>query len=246
MLTLQEIKQQPIPQHIAVIMDGNGRWAKEHGQQRLAGHQQGAHALREVMEGSIMLGVQYLTVYAFSIENWNRSQDEVLGLMQLFVHTCKEELPTLQKYGVCFHAIGNLSMLNNYCREAIQEVEEKTKHNTTLHFQVAISYGSRWEIVDAAKQIAKDVKDGKIALESIDEQLFSNYLQTKNIPDPDLLIRTSGEYRISNYLLWQIAYSELYFTDCYWPDFTKEKLFLAVENYQNRERRCGKTSEQIK
>ena len=126
MLTLQEIKQQPIPQHIAVIMDGNGRWAKEHGQQRLAGHQQGAHALREVMEGSIMLGVQYLTVYAFSIENWNRSQDEVLGLMQLFVHTCKEELPTLQKYGVCFHAIGNLSMLDNYCREAIQEVEEKT------------------------------------------------------------------------------------------------------------------------
>ena len=242
---IDEIKKNPIPQHIAVIMDGNGRWAKARNKERLEGHQKGAMALRETLEGAILLGVKYITVYAFSIENWQRSPEEVQGLMALFVQSCSTELPTLQKHNIRFKVIGNLNMLDEACRQAINAVERQTKNNTALTLQVAISYGSRQEILHAAKSIAIAVQKNKINIADIDENVFASYLYTNDIPDPDLLIRTSGEYRISNYLLWQIAYSELYFTDIFWPDFTKEELFKAVANYQQRERRYGKTTEQL-
>ncbi|MBP5413543.1 MAG: isoprenyl transferase [Bacteroidales bacterium] len=245
MASIAEIKKYPIPQHVAVIMDGNGRWAKLRNQDRLIGHQQGATALRNTLEGALELGIKYLTVYAFSIENWNRTESEVSGLMNLFVTTCKLELPTLQKHNIRFRAIGNLAMLNKDCQNSIRVMEEQTMQNTSLTLLVAISYSSRWEIANAAKQIAQGVQAGDISIDDIDEQMVAKHLLTHDIPDPDLLIRTSGEYRISNYLLWQIAYTELYFTDCFWPDFNKEQLFEAVADYQKRERRFGKTSEQL-
>lgn len=245
MVSIAEIKKYPIPQHVAVIMDGNGRWAKLRNKDRLIGHQQGAAALRNTLEGALELGIKYLTVYAFSIENWNRTESEVSGLMNLFVKTCKLELPTLQKHNIRFKAIGNLAMLNKDCQNSIRVMEEQTGQNTGLTLLVAISYSARWEIANAAKCIAEDVQAGKYHIDDIDEQTVSQHLLTRDIPDPDLLIRTSGEYRISNYLLWQIAYTELYFTDCFWPDFNKEQLFEAVSDYQKRERRFGKTSEQL-
>lgn len=245
MTSIAEIKKHTIPQHIAVIMDGNGRWAKAQNKERLEGHRQGAVALRATLEGAVELGVKYLTVYAFSIENWNRTEAEVNGLMSLFVKTCTLELPTLQKHNIRFKAIGNLDMLGEDCRNSIRTMEEQTAGNTALTLVVSISYGSRWEIANAAKQIALRVQAGELNANEVNEDLFSQYLLTSHIPDPDLLIRTSGEYRISNYLLWQIAYSELYFTNTYWPDFNKETLFEAVADYQKRERRFGKTSEQL-
>ncbi len=245
MVSLEDIKSKPIPEHIAVIMDGNGRWAKQRSQQRLEGHRQGALALRRVLEGCLSVGVKYITVYAFSIENWNRSPEEVGGLMELFIEYCHNELSTLNDNNIRFRAIGKLDMLSSECYQKLKVTEEKTKGNTALTLVIAISYGSRWEITHAAKQIAEDVKSGNIQSEQIDETLFSNYLTTNFMPDPDLLIRTSGEYRISNYLLWQIAYTELYFTDVLWPDFTKEELYKAIADFQKRERRFGKTSEQI-
>ena len=243
---MQKLDPEHLPNHIAIIMDGNGRWAKQRSLQRLEGHKQGVSALRSTLEGCLSAGVKYLTVYAFSIENWNRSPEEVSGLMDLFVHACRAEIDNLNENNIRFRAIGKLDMLSKQCYENLILTEEKTKNNTALTLIIAISYGSRWEIANAAKQIAEDVKTNKIQAEQIDEQLFSNYLTTNFLPDPDLLIRTSGEYRISNYLLWQIAYSELYFTDIFFPDFTKEELYKAIADFQTRERRFGKTSEQVK
>jgi len=245
MVSLEDIKSKPVPQHVALIMDGNGRWAKQRSLERLDGHKQGVSALRSTLEGCLSAGVKYLTVYAFSIENWNRSPEEVSGLMDLFVHSCLAEIDSLNENNIRFRAVGKLDMLSGECYKNLKLTEEKTKNNTALTLVIAISYGSRWEIVDAAKRIAEDVKSHKIQPEQIDEQLFASRLTTHFMPDPDLLIRTSGEYRISNYLLWQIAYSELYFTDVLWPDFTKEELYNAIAAFQKRERRFGKTSEQI-
>ena len=245
MVSLEEIKSKPVPEHVALIMDGNGRWAKQRSQQRLDGHRQGVYALRSTLEGCLSAGVKYLTVYAFSIENWNRSPEEISGLMDLFVHSCHAEVDNLNENNIRFRAIGKLDMLSEQCYQNLKLTEEKTKNNTALTLIIAISYGSRWEIANAAKQIAQDIELHKIHPEQIDEQLFSKYLTTNFLPDPDLLIRTSGEYRISNYLLWQIAYSELYFTEVFWPDFTKEELYKAIADFQKRERRFGKTSEQV-
>ncbi|MBO4739003.1 MAG: isoprenyl transferase [Bacteroidales bacterium] len=242
---LDEIKAGIIPKHIALIMDGNGRWAKQKNQPRLFGHQQGAVAVRETLEGALLCGVKCITIYAFSIENWNRPQDEVNGLMHLFIKACEDELPNLQEKNIAFKAIGNLSLLNQDCLASLQKVEQATANNKALLLQVAISYGARWEITNAAKNMAKDIMANKINIDAVDENLFGKYLLTDSNNDPDLLIRTSGEYRISNFLLWQLAYSELYFTNCYWPDFNKEELWKAIADYQKRERRFGKTSEQI-
>ncbi len=242
---LDEIKTGVIPKHIALIMDGNGRWAKQKNQPRLFGHQQGAIAVRETLKGAILCGVKCITIYAFSIENWNRPKDEVEGLMNLFIKACEEELPNLQENKIAFKVIGNLSLLNQECLTSLRKVEQATANNTNLLLQVAISYGSRWEITNAAKNMVTDILANKIDLDNINEELFGQYLLTDPNNDPDLLIRTSGEYRISNFLLWQLAYAELYFTNCYWPDFTKEELWKAIADYQKRERRFGKTSEQI-
>jgi undecaprenyl diphosphate synthase len=242
---VENIKTKTIPEHIAVIMDGNGRWAKQQGKQRIEGHAQGAAALRNALEACLLVGVKYLTVYAFSIENWNRSPVEVSGLMDLFVKSCHTEIDNLNANHIRFRAIGKLDMLSEACYRELRSTEEKTKHNADLTLVVALSYGSRWEIVEAAKQIANEVENQHLRSEQIDEQVFANYLTTNFMPYPDLLIRTSGEYRISNYLLWQLAYTELYFTPTLWPDFTKEELYKAIADYQTRERRFGKTSEQI-
>lgn len=246
MISLEDIKSNPVPNHIAIIMDGNGRWAKQRQQQRIDGHIQGASALKNTLEGCLAAGVKYLTVYAFSLENWNRSPLEVEGLMDLFVRYCHTEVDNLNKNNIRFRAIGKLDMLNDECYQTLRITEQKTEQNSALTLTIAISYGSRWEIVNAAQQLAKEVEAHRIKSEQIDERLFTNYLMTDFMPDPDLLIRTSGEYRISNYLLWQIAYTELYFTDVLWPDFTKEELYKAIADFQRRERRFGKTSEQIK
>jgi len=246
MVSLEDIKSKLVPKHVALIMDGNGRWAKQRSLQRLDGHRQGVTALRSTLEGCLSAGVKYLTVYAFSIENWNRSPEEVSGLMDLFIHSCHAEIDSLNENNIRFRAIGKLDMLSEQCLQNLRLTEEKTKNNSALTLIIAISYGSRWEIANAAKKIAEEVKLDKIQSEQIDEQLFANYLTTNFLPDPDLLIRTSGEYRISNYLLWQIAYSELYFTDVMFPDFTKEELYKAIADFQTRERRFGKTSEQIR
>ena len=240
MIVLDEIKTKPVPKHIAVIMDGNGRWAKQRGKQRLEGHQQGASTLRSVLEGCLSVGVEYLTIYAFSIENWNRSPEEVKGLMELFVKSCHTEIDNLNNNNIRFRAIGNLELLSEECLQELKATEEKTKNNTALTLVVAISYGSQWEIAHAAKRIAEDVQNGQLQSSQIDEQVFANYLTTDFMPEPDLLIRTSGEYRISNFLLWQIAYTELYFTNVLWPDFSKEALYEAIADYQKRERRFGK------
>jgi len=245
MVVLDAIKKGTIPTHIAIIMDGNGRWAKQQQKDRIEGHQAGADALRSVLEGCLSAGVKYLTVYAFSLENWHRSPKEVEALMYLFIQACRNELDNLMQNNIRFRAIGKLDMLNEECLDILKETEEKTKNNTDLTLVVAISYGSQWEIAHAAKAIAEQVHSGKITPQNIDENLFSTYLTTHFMPDPDLLIRTSGEFRISNFLLWQLAYSELYFTDVFWPDFTKEELYKAIADYQLRERRFGKTSEQI-
>ena len=245
MTDLELLKTKNIPEHVAVVMDGNGRWAKQRGKQRIEGHQQGAVALRNVLKACLSLGVKYLTVYAFSIENWNRSPEEVQGLMELFVRSCHSEMDNLMENNIRFRAVGKLDMLNKECLEELIATQEKTINNTALTLNVAMSYGSRWEIANAAQTIAKKVQKGELNPNNIDEQLFASFLQTFYMPDPDLLIRTSGEYRISNFLLWQIAYTEFYFTDILWPDFSTEDFYNAIADYQKRERRFGKTSEQI-
>ncbi len=234
-----------LPSHIAIIMDGNGRWAKEKGEDRLFGHFHGVESVRNIVEGCAELGIHYLTLYAFSTENWNRPQNEVAGLMELLVQTIREETETLNKNNIKLHVIGDLSKMP---ANAIQELEESkkiTSKNTGLNLIMALSYSSRWEIVEAARKIAKDVETKKLDSHTIDHDCFQRYLSTANFPDPELMIRTSGEYRISNFLLYQIAYAELHFTDVLWPDFRKENLYAAIVDYQSRERRFGKTSEQV-
>jgi undecaprenyl diphosphate synthase len=241
----EDIDMNRLPQHVAVIMDGNGRWAKEKGKMRVIGHQNGVLALRDVVEGAAEIGLPYLTVYAFSMENWNRPKLEVIALMELMVATINKETKTLMENGVRLNAIGDLTQLPDKCLRQLRETMDKTKNNTACTLTLALSYSSRWELVEAARQLAMDVEKGVLKASDIDETAFVSKLTTADIPDPELMIRTSGEYRISNYLLWQLAYSELLFTDKHWPDFRKEDLFAAIVDFQKRERRFGKTSEQV-
>lgn len=243
--TRDKIDLSRLPKHIAIIMDGNGRWAKTQGKPRVFGHKNGVVSVREVTEASAELGVEFLTLYAFSTENWARPQIEVNALMTLLVETVKSEVKTLMKNNIRLLAIGDIGKLPDKTRNALLKAIEETKNNSRMTLVLALNYSSRWEIVEAAKQIAQDVKDGKIEIQQIDANLFSNFLATKNIPDPELMIRTSGERRISNYLLWQAAYAELYFTNVLWPDFRKEDFYHAIYDYQNRERRFGMVSEQL-
>ena len=235
-----------LPNHIAIIMDGNGRWAKEKGEDRLYGHLHGVESVRNVVEGAAELGIKYLTLYAFSTENWDRPEYEVSGLMELLVDTIHNEVPTLNKNNIKLHVIGDVNMLPDAAKNELKEALEATSTNTGLNLIMALSYSSRWEIVNAVKQIADDVQAGKLLTEDISQNTIQQYLTTKNFPDPELMIRTSGEYRISNFLLYQLAYSELYFTNTLWPDFRKENLYAAILDFQGRERRFGKTGEQIK
>ena len=235
-----------LPAHIAVIMDGNGRWAEDKGQDRLFGHMNGVESVRNVVEGCAELGVQHLTLYAFSKENWDRPQYEVDGLMELLVDTINKEVPTLNKNNIKLHFIGDFSMLPEKTLQQLEESTHNTSKNTGLNLIIAISYGSRWEIADAARRIAIDVLEGKISPDEITQDNFGKYLITSNFPDPELIIRTSGEYRISNFLLYQIAYSELFFTQVLWPDFRKKDLYEAILDFQKRERRFGKTGKQLK
>lgn len=234
-----------VPSHVAVIMDGNGRWAKEKGKARIFGHKNALTAVRETIEGAAEVGVKYLTLYAFSSENWNRPKLEVAALMELLVSSIRKELVTLNENDIRLLAIGDISALPKKGQKELKGAMESTKNNQRMTLILALSYGARAEILEATKRIATDVKNGEISVDDIDENRFEQYLATDSIPDPDLLIRTSGETRISNFLLWQIAYSELLFVEKYWPDFRKEDLNKAIEVYQKRERRFGKTSEQI-
>jgi undecaprenyl diphosphate synthase len=235
-----------IPTHIAIIMDGNGRWAKRRGLPRVAGHREGVKSVRDVVEACAQLGVKYLTLFAFSTENWRRPKEEIDTLMKLLIKTLRSETEKLHKNDIKLMAIGDIDSLPKEVRKELKEAMEKTKNNKRMVLNLALSYSGRWEIIEAVKEIARDVKKGKVKIEEIDDKLFSNYLKTAGIPDPDLLIRTSGELRISNFLLWQIAYTELYITDCLWPDFRRKHLYEAIRDYQRRERRFGMTSEQIK
>jgi undecaprenyl diphosphate synthase len=234
-----------LPKHIAVIMDGNGRWAKEQGLDRVFGHQNGVESVKEITEAAAELGVQYLTLYAFSTENWNRPVEEVRALMSLLVKTIKSELPTLNKNKIRLTAIGDLNSLPKETFDELQEAIQETASNDRMTLVLALSYSAKWEIVQAVKSITQKVVDGIVKVDEIDEKIIAKELTTNGIPDPELLIRTSGESRISNFLLWQIAYAELYFTNIYWPDFRKNNLYEAIIDFQNRERRFGKTSEQI-
>lgn len=242
---LQQIDKSRLPKHIAIIMDGNGRWAKEQGQDRLFGHYHGVESVRNIVEGCAELGIGYLTLYAFSTENWDRPEYEVIGLMELLVSTIRNEVDSLHKNNIKLHVIGDMNMLPEYARRELNEALEITKDNTGLQLIMALSYSGRWELLNAVKQIAYEVKNGAISIEEIDQNTLQRYLTTSNFPDPELMIRTSGEYRISNFLLYQLAYAELYFTQVRWPDFRKHNLYEAILDYQNRERRFGKTSEQI-
>ena len=245
MSSIDQIDKTKVPQHIAIIMDGNGRWAKQQGENRIYGHYEGVNSVRDVVEGAGQSGVKFITLYAFSTENWNRPKEEVDALMELLVSTISMETEKLHKKNVRLQAIGNLNSLPPACLAELNESIDLTSKNTGLTLVLALSYSSKWEIINAIKQIAVDVKNGKIESEDISEENIENYLCTKDIPDPELMIRTSGEHRISNFLLWQLAYAEFYFTETLWPDFRKEDLFTAILNYQNRERRFGKTSEQL-
>jgi undecaprenyl diphosphate synthase len=240
------LDKQKIPKHLAIIMDGNGRWAKERGRDRLFGHQHGVLSVREVVEGCAEIGIEYLTLYAFSTENWNRPASEVNGLMELLAGTIRKEVESLNKSGVRLHVIGDLGSMPSNCVDELQEAIDLTSANTKLNLILALSYSAKWEIVQASKQIATKVQRFELDPEQINEEVFKNHLSTKNFPDPELMIRTSGEHRISNFLLFQLAYAELYFTHTHWPDFRKENLVEAILNYQNRERRFGKISEQLK
>ena len=234
-----------LPEHIAIIMDGNGRWAKKQGMVRAFGHENGTKSVREVVEASAELGVKNLTLYAFSTENWNRPKLEVQTLMRLLVSSLKKEIQTLQKNNIRLSAIGNLNTLPKKVHKELYEVIENTKNNNRMTLTLALSYGSREEILNTVKEISIKVKNNVISPEKIDESIINEHLYTQNLPDVDLLIRTSGEQRISNFLLWQIAYAELYFTSVLWPDFTKQHLYEAIIEYQKRERRFGKTSDQL-
>ena len=246
MTTLKDkIDMSRIPQHVAVIMDGNGRWAKLHGKERLFGHYNGVESVRAVITASVQLGVKYLTLYTFSTENWNRTKAEVDGLMELLVENIVKETPTFHEKNIRFTTIGNNSLLPEKALRKLEECIAETASNSGMTLVLALSYSSRWEITDAVRRIADKVKNGELNVEDIDDDVVSNNLTTAGIPDPELLIRTSGELRLSNYLLWQMAYTELYFTDTLWPDFREESFYEAIVDYQKRERRFGKTSEQL-
>lgn len=242
---IAKIKTDRLPRHIAIIMDGNGRWAEEQGQERLYGHFHGVESVRIIVEGCAELGVEYLTLYAFSTENWDRPKQEVEGLMSLFVDTIRKEVPVLNKNNIRLHVIGDLSLLPADAHRELHEALDMTSHNTGLNVILALSYSSRWELVNAVKQIGLDVAAGKIKAEGINQEVLEQYLATSDFPDPELMIRTSGEYRISNFLLYQLAYAELYFTNTRWPDFRKENLVEAILDFQGRKRRFGKTDKQI-
>jgi len=243
---ISKIKKQRLPKHIAIIMDGNGRWAKQKGKLRVFGHKNGVKAVRDVVEGSAEIGVKVLTLYAFSTENWNRPKAEVDVLMNLLVSSLKKELKLLQDNNIKLQAIGNLEKLPKKAKIELEDVIQQTKKNSHLVLNLAISYSAKEEIVNAFKKISKKIVNNQLSIEEIDENIINNHLYTRNLPDVDLVIRTSGEKRISNFLLWQIAYAELYFTDLFWPDFRKTHLIEAILDYQQRERRFGKTSDQLK
>ena len=242
----QEINLTKLPAHVAIIMDGNGRWAKLQGAARIFGHQNGVKSVKETVEAAAELSIKYLTLYAFSTENWNRPGDEVSALMELLVKTIHAETPTLNKNNIRLLTIGDTNSLPAKCVNQLNEAMVETSKNTGLSLVLALSYSAKWEIVSAVKQIAEDAKNGKLNPQDITESLFESKLSTKGIPNPELMIRTSGEHRISNFLVWQLAYAEFYFTDVLWPDFRKEHFYEAIVNYQQRERRFGKTGEQIK
>jgi undecaprenyl diphosphate synthase len=233
------------PKHIAIIMDGNGRWAQQKGHERLFGHGFGVESVREALHAAQKMNVEFLTLYAFSTENWSRPKEEVDGLMDLLVNTISKEVDELHGNNVIISTIGDFKGLPESCQIELKNAYERTKNNTGVNLVLALNYSSRWEIVNASKKIATDVQKGVLDANEINEELFGSYLTTASMPDPELLIRTSGEHRISNFLMWQIAYSELYFADVLWPDFKKEDLYEAVLDYQSRERRFGKVSEQI-
>jgi undecaprenyl diphosphate synthase len=241
----ENIISEKLPQHIAVIMDGNGRWAKQYNKNRVFGHTNGVKAVRETAEACAELGVKHLTLYAFSTENWNRPQDEVSALMKLLLKTIRLEIKTLNKNDIRLRAVGNIEGLPHATRKELEFAIEATKQNKRMDLILALNYSGKSELVKAMQQIANEVKNGTLDSEKIDEQIIADKLYTKGIPDPELMIRTSGEHRLSNFLLWQLAYAEFYFTDLLWPDFDKEELYKAIISYQQRERRFGKTSEQI-
>lgn len=245
MSLIEKIDKTRIPKHVAIIMDGNGRWAKSRGKMRLSGHQEGAKSVKTAIEVCGELGIQYLTVYAFSTENWNRPKNEISGLMNLLVSSVDREINEINELGIRIQVIGEMNKLPDNVRKKLQDAIETTKNNKKLTFIVALSYSGRWDILNAAKSIARDAKENLIDPSEISYELFESYLATAATPDPELLIRTSGEERISNFLLYQSAYSEFYFTDVLWPDFSKEAFYEAILDYQNRERRFGKTSEQL-
>ena len=241
-----QIQPNRIPRHIAIIMDGNGRWAKRQGMARMFGHRQGVETVHRITVAAAELGIEYLTLYAFSTENWNRPKEEVDALMSLLVDTIAKETPTLMKNNVRLTTIGDLTRLPENAQQKFRACMEQTSVNTGLNLVIALSYSARWEIIQATRNIALALQQGTILVEDINEELITSFLTTKQMPDPDLLIRTSGELRISNFLLWQLAYAELYFTDCLWPEFTEEEFYCAIVDYQHRERRFGKTSEQVR
>jgi undecaprenyl diphosphate synthase len=243
---LDTIDATNLPKHLAIIMDGNGRWAKQKGLLRALGHESGTKSVKVIIEASAKLGIDFLTLYAFSTENWNRPKLEVETLMKVLINSLKKELVTLQKNNIKLNAIGNLEKLPKSAQKELLDVINKTKDNTKMTLTLALSYGSREELVSAVKNICSKVKNNIISIDTIDDSIINEHLYTQNLPDVDLLIRTSGEHRISNFLLWQIAYAELYFTDILWPDFKEQDLYEAIISYQKRERRFGKTSEQIK
>ncbi|MDQ8011733.1 MAG: isoprenyl transferase [Flavobacterium nitrogenifigens] len=243
---IESIDHTNLPKHLAIIMDGNGRWAKQQGFLRAFGHENGTKSVKEIIKTSAKLGIEYLTLYAFSTENWNRPKLEVQTLMKILINSLKKELVTLQENNIRLNAIGNLDKLPKTAQKELLDVMEKTKNNTRLTLTLALSYGSREELVNAVKAISDKVKNNIISIDTIDDSIINEHLYTQNLPDVDLLIRTSGEHRISNFLLWQIAYAELYFTNVLWPDFKDQDLYEAIISYQKRERRFGKTSEQIK
>ena len=243
---LQNIDVAKLPKHLAIIMDGNGRWAKQQGLLRALGHESGTKSVKVIIEASAKLGIEFLTLYAFSTENWNRPKLEVDTLMKVLINSLKKELTTLQKNNIKLNAIGNIDKLPKSAQKELLDVIDKTKDNTQMTLTLALSYGSREELVTAVRNICSKVKNNIISIDAIDDSIINEHLYTQNLPDVDLLIRTSGEHRISNFLLWQIAYAELYFTDILWPDFKEQDLYEAIVSYQKRERRFGKTSEQIK
>ena len=240
-----KINLKNLPKHIAIIMDGNGRWAKQHGEERIFGHHNGVTSVRETSEAAAELGVEYLTLYAFSTENWNRPKEEVDALMELLVHTIHHETKTLNENNIRLQAIGDIKSLPESCRNTLNEAIQNTSGNSRMTLILALSYSSKWELVNSVKEIGRKIKTGELDPETIDASTIEAFLCTAGIPDPELMIRTSGERRISNFLLWQLSYAEFHFTETLWPDFRKEDLYEAILSFQHRERRFGKTSEQI-